>query len=1272
MTSGSHARIQKMFLGRLRSFSSPPFEGVGGVSCNRHAHDVQVLSGGVVRAADARQVSAAVLPVLFHLDTPVLWSAAYSTGLDGRAGARFFAAFNLHTMTSCGYLSHFEKAGRTSRKRRRLIMASPPPQDETRSLPPDSDSGEGARRRAAAQPSFAHPERIGVYRILEMLGEGGMGSVYLAEQTQPIHRKVALKIIKLGMDTRQVIARFEAEREALALMNHPNVARVFDAGATDEGRPYFAMEYVEGAALTRYCDRNRLPMRARLDLFAQVCKAIQHAHQKGIIHRDIKPSNVLVAEVDGQPTVKVIDFGIAKATQQRLTEVTHFTEQGQFIGTPAYMSPEQADVRSPDIDTRTDIYSLGVLLYEVLVGALPFDSEHLRRAALTELVRVIREVDPPKPSTRLAALRAQSTAVADSRGTKTATLLRQLRGDLDWIVMKCLEKDRARRYETPAALAEEIERYLSNQPVSAGPPSAGYRLRKFVRRNRGPVAAVVAIVLALLAGIVGTTIQRQRALSEMARATVVSEFLTDMLEAVNPEVVRGLDTTLMRRILDRAVERVNSSGLPNQPEAEAHIRRVISGTLRVIGDHEGAAAQAEAAVSVSERFLGDDHESTLKSRSQLARVREVTGRYAESESLSRNVYERLKKRFGADDPQTLAVLTNLAVALERQGRDAASREIHEQVLAARRRTLGEMHPDTLMAKNNVASSLLRERRLAEAVTLFEEAADGMRQTLGPDHPSTLWVLNNLGGAYRNLGQLDKAEELLQSVAEARTRVLGREHPRTLATLSNLAMLYGDRGFPDKAEALLSELLTLHGRTLGEDHLNTIKVRLLLANTFVKLGRHAEAIVVLEDGVERSRRVLGDSHGETSRIHAILSEAYRVQGRLSSAESTLTWQLDVMKADRGESDTDVLLGTVRLARVLVERARHSEAEALCRKALAEQERQLGSQHRDTLWTMHLLSTSLMKQGRYDEAADLRRRGLEAVRALHGEEHADTLSWENDLAVVDFERRRYDRAESTFVDVLERRRRILGAEHRETLRSMSNLGILYREQGRYDSAEPLLLEVLQTLKRTAGADHAALCEAMSSLLKLYEATGDRDQARPLAMEYLDARRALAEKPEPGARELNLYAWDLLTITPFDLRDPPAALAAVQRAVEIDEGLEPQTLDTLALAHRQTGNLEAAVGAQARALELLPDEPSKLRFEMEDRFAGYLVEQGRFREAEPLLLATYRRMMEESPLITPAPNEVARRLSELYAAWHAAEPDRGHDEKAAPWSGDLAAEP
>jgi serine/threonine protein kinase len=342
--------------------------------------------------------------------------------------------------------------------------------------------------------------QIGPYKLLQQIGEGGMGTVYMTEQQEPVRRLVALKIIKPGMDSTQVIARFEAERQALALMDHPNIAKVLDAGTTESGRPYFVMELVKGIPITRFCDENQLTPRQRLELFLPVCQAVQHAHQKGIIHRDLKPSNVLVALYDDRPVPKVIDFGVAKATSQKLTERTLFTGFGSFVGTLEYMSPEQAKLNALDIDTRSDAYALGVLLYELLTGNTPLEHERLQQTALDELLRTIREEEPPKPSTRLSQSGEALSTISARRGTEPAKLGQMLRGELDWIVMRCLEKDRTRRYETANGLARDVERYLQDESVEACPPTAAYKLRKFARKNRRLLNTAAAFVVLLLLG----------------------------------------------------------------------------------------------------------------------------------------------------------------------------------------------------------------------------------------------------------------------------------------------------------------------------------------------------------------------------------------------------------------------------------------------------------------------------------------------------------------------------------------------------------------------------------------------------------------------------------------------------------------------------------------------------------------------------------------------------------------------------------------------------
>ncbi len=522
--------------------------------------------------------------------------------------------------------------------------------------------------RFSLPPTEKPGDRIGRYKLLQQIGEGGCGVVYMAEQEEPVRRRVALKVIKLGMDTKSVIARFEAERQALALMDHPNIARVLDAGATDTGRPYFVMELVRGIKITDFCDDNKVSTEDRLKLFIQVCQAIQHAHQKGVIHRDIKPSNILVTINDGVPVPKVIDFGIAKATLGRLTEQTLFTAFEQFIGTPAYMSPEQAVLTSLDIDTRSDIYSLGVLLYELLTGRTPFDQNELLAAGLDGMRRTIREQDPPRPSTRLNTMAAEAlTTTARHRHTEAPKLIHLLRGDLDWIVMKTLEKDRARRYETANGLARDIERHLANEPVVARPPNALYRFQKSVRRNKTAYAAAAAVALTLLIGVIVSTSQAVRAKHAEKKSEQVAQILKDMLTSVDPSMAKGRDRTMLREILDQTAGRVGKD-LDDLPEVEAELRHTIGDVYQLLGEYEKAEAMYRRTLVLERKLLGSEHRVVAQLLNNLGVTLMSQDKSAEAEGLYREALAMLRRLRGANLIEVAETLHNLAFLLRRQGK----------------------------------------------------------------------------------------------------------------------------------------------------------------------------------------------------------------------------------------------------------------------------------------------------------------------------------------------------------------------------------------------------------------------------------------------------------------------------------------------------------------------------------------------------------------------------------------------------------------------------
>jgi tetratricopeptide (TPR) repeat protein len=635
----------------------------------------------------------------------------------------------------------------------------------------------------------------------------------MAEQEEPVHRRVALKVIKLGMDTKQVIARFAAERQALALMDHPNIAKVLDAGATETGRPYFVMELVRGIKITDYCDQSNLSTKERLELFIQVCRAIQHAHQKGIIHRDIKPSNILVTVNDGVAVPKVIDFGIAKATQGRLTDQTLFTAFEQFIGTPAYMSPEQAVMTSLDIDSRSDIYSLGVLLFELLTGRTPFDQKELLAAGLDEMRRTIREKEPPRPSTRLSTMLAGELAtVAKTRQAEPLKLIHQTRGDLDWIVMKCLEKDRARRYETANGLAMDILRHLNCEPVVARPPSRLYEFQKTVRRHKFGFAAAALIGLVLLAATGISTWQAVRAnraetvaKERLAESEAVTKFLTEIFQS--PDPARDGRTITVAEVLGVAATNLETK-LANQPAIRAKLQATLAWTSHVLGLPYEAIPLQEKVRDYYLAASGPEHPDTLRASSVLAIFYYDVGRKEEALKMRQQLLTVRRKVSGPENTETIWLMLNLADSYRDAGRLDEALKLTEEALALRRKVNGPEDPATIIAMNSLATCYNVLGRRDEYLKLSEETVALSLKVNGPENPDTLNVMENLTTAYEEAGRLDEALKLREKDLAIRLKVLGPAHSDTLFTMNDLASSYFSAGRSTEAIALQKRVCEL--------------------------------------------------------------------------------------------------------------------------------------------------------------------------------------------------------------------------------------------------------------------------------------------------------------------------------------------------------------------------------------------------------------------------------------------------------------------------------
>jgi serine/threonine protein kinase/tetratricopeptide (TPR) repeat protein len=1053
-------------------------------------------------------------------------------------------------------------AGDADLKQRLLAMLAAADDERFLSVP-TGPKPESATPAAEAPLREGPGNRIGPYKLLQLIGEGGFGAVFMAEQTEPVARKVALKIIKLGMDTRQVVARFEQERQALAMMDHPNIARVLDAGATETGRPYFVMDLVKGDPIVEYCDKNNLSIDERLDLFAQVCSAVQHAHGKGIIHRDIKPSNILVGTQDGRPQAKVIDFGIAKATSQKLTDKTLFTEHQQVIGTLQYMSPEQAE-GSLDIDTRTDVYSLGVLLYELLTGSTPFDKKTLGNAMYGELQRMIREVEPPKPSTRLSDSHDTLASIAAHRRVEPKRLGTILRGDLDWIVMKALEKDRSRRYETANGLAADIRRYLGGEAVVAAPPSASYRLRKFVRRNQRVVAAAAAIAASLLIGVIAFAWQASIARIDRDRAVLaeaetkkradelakVADFQAGMLEQVDPtkagqmltddvmakfaaalakaavpeaeraaqtEAFRGQwvrvnATDAARELIDRTILRPAAAAIDDsfndQPLVAARLRLTLGERCRGLGLTDAAEPLLTSALATRRRLLGDDHEDTLSAIECMALLLQEEQRRGDAEKLFAELLATSRRVLGEEHRLTLRTMFHIGELLHSVGKRSEAEQYFGAALEKLRRTCGEQHPATLSAKYDLALLLKDEDRMAEAEPLLREALQGYQTAMGEDHPVTLRALQSLANLLEHQGKLADAEQLYRQVLAVRRRVFGEEHPETLGAMNDLGLVLQVRGRPAEAESLLREVLEKRRRRFGDDHLDTVLVANNLGMLLEDDGRFTEAEPLLRESLERRRRLLGNDHPQT------------------------------------------LIAINNLGTLLQTAGQLAEAEALCREALGKLRRVQGETHRETLGAINNLGVLLMDAGKPAEAEPFVREAMEKLQAVVGEQHPNAMSAIANLGVVLMKLNRLDEAETCFREALGKQRRALGDDHPSTLNTAVMLGGLLLERGRHEATVALLAPIETAgrrvftdgnasvagrlllrlgsargaLARTASefaAAEANILEADTILTASAASSSSARDARSLAKAFVGLYAAW-DKLEPGGHDAKAAAW------------------------------------------------------------------------------------------------------------------------------------------------------
>lgn len=1031
------------------------------------------------------------------------------------------------------------------------------------------------------------------YKLLEKIGEGGMGSVWMAEQREPVVRRVALKIIKLGMDTREVVVRFEAERQALAMMDHPNIAKVLDGGATSTGRPYFVMGLVKGTPITSYCDAAGADLRERLGLFIQVCDAVQHAHLRGIIHRDIKPENVLVTLHDGVPVPKVIDFGIAKATHAELTQKTMFTQHAQILGTPEYMAPEQAELRGLDIDTRADVYSLGVLLYELLTGTRPFDLRTLLEKGFDEILRTIREVDPERPSTRVSTASADASPVAVGRQVDVESLSKRLRGDLDWVIMKALEKDRRHRYESASGFAEDVQRYLRDEPVTAAPPGNLYRIGKFVRRRKGAVAAASTILLLLIGGTVGTGIgwwntrQANRALSDaldaQAAALVEEERQRELAEE-NAQLAREAERTAAERAeeLQQVVD-FQSVQLSGFRVEEMGVRMKLA-LVEAIPDADFEALYEQFAVvnftSLALRTL----EENLFDRS----IEAIEAQFADQPLVRARLLETVGSNF-----RTL-------------GLPEAAGEPLKEALEIRRSEFGEEHPESAKALYQVGRQQLEAGLFDEAEASLRGAVEVQRRVLGVEHVDTLDSLTQLGSTLRALGRIDEAESIYFEALEGKRRVYGDRDLKTAIAAENLAVLFAGMGRLEEAERYYREALDVSERQLGEEHPMVHGTYGSLGGVLVRRGEYALAEPYLERALAAKRRARGDAHPET--LSALNSFAFlrHKMGRVDEAEALYREAVELRRRVLGPEHPRTLSSINNLAVLLQEGGRTEEATGLSVEILEARERLLGPDHPETIVSLTNVGAAYIKLGDRERTEFYWQAALERSRRTLGPEHPSTLKAVDDIGYLRELQGRMDEAEALYRESLAGRRRVLGDTSPRTLLSMTNLAFALDARGDLEGAEPLFLEAFAGRRSTFGPEHEKTLSSAHYLGALYAAQGRYELAEDYLREsYEGRRRVLGDEHSKTVQSREAWSGAL-----------DAAVDAARAGGEA--ALLGRTLLRAGVQRRGIGQPEAAEALLREAATYLAGDESLglLANEARSHLGAALAELGRTGEAAALL--------------------------------------------------------
>jgi len=1087
---------------------------------------------------------------------------------------------------------------------------APEPSAETPVPPADLDS-------VVERPGTV----IGRYRLLQQIGAGGFGVVFMAEQTEPVHRRVALKVIKAGMDTRGVIARFEAERQALAMMDHPNIARVLDGGTTASRRPYFVMELVRGIPITDYCDQANLSTRERLELFIKVCRAVQHAHQKGIIHRDLKPSNVLVTLHDGEPVPKVIDFGVAKALDQKLTEKTLFTRFEQMIGTPAYMSPEQAALSGLDIDTRSDTYSLGVLLYELLTGVTPLDAEALRKGALEEIRRIIRETDPPKPSTRLQTMGGRLAQVARCRHAEPAALSRLVRGDLDWITMKCLEKDRHRRYETVNGLAMDLERHLHNEPVMARPTSRAYQFQKLIRRNKLVFSSVALIFVVLALGIVGSTWEALRA---------------------------------RRAEREQAAEKKKAEAEAIRSQQVAQDLLFALGQLGSLLSDETKLSQAEdvfrQSLTVARRNdQGNDHRHLASALNNLSRILVQEGKLDEGEALQRETLEVLRKTLG-DQRLNIAIgLFQLGLIRGEQGKMAEAEKLMVEQLPVLREL--DLPNRFVWDVDALAKLLMGERKFDEAEAQQQEALRVLRKVPGDQRLEIAKVLGQIGAIRCGQGRLTEAEKMITEQLPT-LRELG--DPKDVAwSLATLSRLLKDERKLVQAEEAARETLAMQRGFYPPNHHHLYNPILFLAECLCAEGKLDESETYVQEALAILRKAPGDHRLEIARALGQFASIRRQQGRKIEAEKILKERTSVLR-ELGASK-DLLMALGEQGYFLSNEARLPEAEAIFRESLTvARHNDGGKDGGDLAWALNNLSRVLVQEGKLDEGEALQQETLEILRKTTGDQRLNIAIGLFQLGDIRHARGKMAEAEKLMIEQLPTLRQLDPPDW--LIGHLSSLANLLSDEGKLPQAEEAFREALAIARRLyEGGDHRYLANNLGNVAGFLVSEGKFDEAQPLQQEALEVLRKTPQAPSQYAQTVINLVTSYFPQQKFRELEAsyPKWLQNVRARLPADDPALADILAQIVCAPMANGNFE---GAEKLAREYMAIYEKRLpndwrTYEARGTLGNCLVHLKKYADAEPLLLSGCESLRQHAAEIPgpwkPRASSALQSLVQLYEA-------------------------